>query len=262
MIAIGVVGLVSGRVASIWQPMPATLPGREILIYVTAVVLLASGVGLLVKRAAAPAALLLLLALIVWTALFKFPSIIRAPLVEGPYQSNGENAVLIAGAWILYGWSADSRKTIISRFFAGAGGLRIAYLLYGLALVAFGLSHFFYLNLTAPLVPPWLPPGPVFWAYFTGSVYVATGIAVISGLAARAGAGIAAVEITLITFFVWGPMVLAGHMTAFNQQETILSWALTAASWVLAASFVGQPWLGRQASSAPLQRATALRDSI
>lgn len=245
MLAMGAIGVIGGNIAPIWQPVPDALPGQEILAYLCILVSLACGAGLLVRRTVAPAALLLYLYLLVWTTVFKGRFIIRAPLQEVTYQSIGENAVLIAAAWMLY---AEFAKA--SKFPAGALGVRSAYLLYGLALIAFGLSHFFYVNMTAPLVPSWLP-GPVLWAYLTGAVYLATGVAIVSGVAARFGAAVSAVQITLITFLVWGPMVLAGAMSAMHWQETIVSWALTAASWVVAASFERRPWFSRLDSRMP-----------
>jgi intracellular septation protein A len=105
--------------------------------------------------------------------------------------------------------------------------------------IAFGLSHFFYLQLTTPLI--WLP-APVFWAYLTGVIYTATGLAIVSGLAIRLAAMTVALQITLITVLVWTPVVAAGNMTAFHWQETIVSWGLTAAAWVLAAGVADGPW--------------------
>jgi uncharacterized membrane protein len=239
-IAIGVIGLVSGTFAPIWQPVPETAPARELLAYLATFVALACGAGLLAKRTAVWAALALTIFLILWAAAFKFPYIVRGPLVEGSYQSNGENWVLIAAAWVLYVGLADDRKFLSSDL-----GVRIAWLLYSLALIAFGLSHFFYLELTAPLVPAWLP-GPVFWAYATGIIYTACGLAIATNLAPRLGALGAAANITLITVLVWGPMVAAGDLTAMHWQETVVSCGLTAASWVLAS---GSPpatgWLRR-----------------
>jgi len=228
LIGIGIIGLVRGGFAPIWQPVPETAPARELLAYFSTFIALACGMGLLVRRAAAPAALVLLVVLILWTAAFKFPFIVRDPLEEVSYQSNGENWVLIAAAWALYAEFAKGRG-----FPAGNSGPRIAYLLYALALIAFGFSHFVYLNMTAPLVPGWLP-GPVFWAYATGAIYLASGFAIAMGLAPRWGSLAAAVQITLITVLVWGPMLFAGGLSAMHWQETIVSWALTACAWVLA----------------------------
>ena len=227
-IAIGVIGLVSGTFAPIWNPVPEATPARELLAYLSTFVALACGAGLLVKRTAAWAALALTIFLMLWTTAFKFPYIVRGPLVEGSYQSNGENWVLIAGAWVLYAELAATRKFLSSDL-----GVRIAWLLYGLGLIAFGLSHFFYLDMTAPLVPSWLP-APVFWAYATGTIYALCGLAIATGLAARPGALGAAANITLITVLVWGPMVAAGGLSPMHWQETVVSCALMAASWVLA----------------------------
>ena len=228
MIVIGAIGIVSGTFAPIWNSVPETEPGRQVLAYVSTFVSLACGAGLLAKRTVAPAALVLTIFLIVWTVVFKGPYILHAPLVEGSYQSNGENWVLIAAAWVIYAEVSKGRN-----FLSGGLGVRLAYVLYGLGLIAFGLSHFFYLELTVPLVPGWLP-GPVFWAYATGTIYTVCGLAIVTGLAPRLGAFGAALNITLITVLVWGPIVAAGGLSPMHWQETIVSWALTAGAWALA----------------------------
>jgi len=244
MIAIGVIGLVSETFAPIWAGVPKSLPDRQLLAFLCAFVSLACGASLLVKRTAGFAALVLLLYFSAWTVLFKLPFIVRDPLVEVSYQSTGETLVLVAAAWSLYAGLAKGWMT-------GTIGLRIAGILYGLALIAFGLSHFFYLNMTAPLVPAWLL-APVFWAYFTGTVYLVTGFSLVTAIGARLGAVVAAVQIALITLLVWGPMVLAGEFTAMHWQETVVSFALTAGAWVIAAAYEGHPWfewMGRRPST-------------
>lgn len=236
-VAIGVIGFVSGGFAPIWAGVPRRLPERQVLAYICALVALLCGAGLLWRRTAVPAALVLFVYLLVWTMLFKVPFIIGQPLVEVSYQTCGENAVMIAAAWVLYVEFARRRL-----FPAGAVGLRSAHVLYGLALIAFGFSHFAYLNLTAPLVPAWLP-APVFWAYLTGAVYLATGVALVTGFLSRIGALLAAVQIILITLLVWGPGAAEGRFGPWNWQEPIVSWVLMASAWVLATSFEKGRWL-------------------
>lgn len=243
MVAIGIMGIASGGFGAIWGGVPKTLPDRQLLAYGCSFISLACGAGLLADRTAAPAAFVLSAFLIVWTILFKLPFIIKNPLVEVAYQSCGENLVLIAGAWFLFASSANERKSGLVKL-AGPAGRRIAYIIYGLALIAFGFSHFAYLNLTVPLVPGWLPQ-PLFWAYFTGSIYVATGLLVVTGLAVRLGAVISAVQIALITFLVWGPFLLKGPLSFESLREPVVSWALTAAAFVVAESLRGQPWFHR-----------------
>ncbi|HET7280711.1 MAG TPA: hypothetical protein VFI67_00140, partial [Sphingomicrobium sp.] len=132
-IALGVIGIVSGTFAPIWAGVPKSLPDRQLLAYLCAIVALAGGAGLLVRRTVAPAAFALFVYLLAWTALFKFPLIIKQPLVEVWYQTNGENAVLIAAAWVLYASSAREEAAPVLRLLGGNTGLRGAYFLYGLA---------------------------------------------------------------------------------------------------------------------------------
>jgi hypothetical protein len=114
--------------------------------------------------------------------------------------------------------------------------------LYGLAMIAFGLSHIFYLQLTAPLIPAWLL-WPVFWAYFTATTYLAAGAAVLSGVFARLAATLAAVQMGSFLLLVWLPIVLAGKMNDFNWGEIVVNFALVAGGWVVAESYCSMPWL-------------------
>jgi uncharacterized membrane protein len=242
MIALGILGLITKGFAPIWQPVPAGLPGREALAYLCAFVSLASGIGLFWPRASATAARVLFVYLWLWLLLFKGRFIVLAPTQEGSYQSSGETAVIVAGAWVLYAWFADDWDRRRLGFAVGDKGVRLARVLYGLALIAFGLSHFVYLQLTAPLVPGWLP-APVFWAYFTGATFLAAGAGMLAGVYARLAAALSALQIGLFTLLVWGPILAAGHVSAQHWGEFVVSWTIAAGGWVVADSYRGMPWL-------------------
>jgi uncharacterized membrane protein len=242
MIAVGILGLVKGDFVQIWQPVPKGLPARQALAYLCAFVALGTGVGLFWQRTAATAARVLLGYLVLWTLLFKVRFIFLHPTVEVAYQSTGENAVIIAGAWVLYAWFATAWDRRHLGFATGGVGVRIARVLYGLAMIAFGLSHFFYLNMTAPLVPAWLP-GHVGWAYFTGAAYLAAGAAVLTGVWARLAAVLSTAQMGAFTLLVWVPLIAAATISADQWGELVVSWVLTAAGWVVADSYRGVPWL-------------------
>jgi uncharacterized membrane protein len=242
MIALGILGFVTRDFAPIWQSVPDDLPGHEALVYLCAFISLACGVGLFWQRAAATTARVLFVYLFLWLLLFKGRFILLAPTEEGSYQTSGETAVIVAAAWVLYAWFAAPWDERWLGFAVGDRGVRMARVLYGLALIAFGLSHFAYLDLTAPLVPGWLQ-APVFWAYFTGASFLAAGASMLIGVYARLAAALSALQIGLFTLLVWGPILAAGHVSDQHWVEFVVSWTLTAGAWVVADSYRGVPWL-------------------
>jgi uncharacterized membrane protein len=243
MIALGILGLIKGGFAPIWDSVPKGLTGREVLACLCSCVSLACGIGLLWRRAAATAARVLFIYLLLWMLLVKVRQIFLMPLVEGAYQSCGETAVIVAGAWVLYAWFAADWDRRWLGFAVGDKGVRAARVLYALALIAFGLSHFVYLNLTTPLVPGWLP-AHTFWAYFTGCTYLVAGAAMLIGLYARLAATLSAWQIGLFLLLVWVPIVVPGNAGADQWSETVVNVALLAGAWVAADSYRGVPWLG------------------
>ena len=242
MVGVGILGVVQGDFVQIWQPVSKVFPAREVLVWLCAAVSLVCGAGLLRRRTAAPAARVLFFYLLLWMIVFKLRFIFMAPLTEGSYQSNGENAVIVAGAWVLYVWLATDWDRRYLGFFSGETGLRVAHVLYGLAMLAFGLSHFFYLDLTVPLVPAWLP-WHVGFAYFTGGAYLAAGLAILTGVFAKPAAILSALQMGLFTFLVWLPLALTGTITVSQWGEFTVSWVLTAAAWVVADSYRDAGWL-------------------
>ena len=227
LIALGIVSLVTSDFAAVWQPVPKAVPARGALLYLSALVSLGSGAGLLFRRTAAPAARTLLVTLVLWVLVFRVPAILRAPLTQDPWSGIGETLVFLAAASALYAQAASA---------ADRRGRRTAQVLYGLALIPFGSAHFAYLHETAALVPAWLPLHvPI--AGLTGAAFIAAGAAVVAGVCAEWAVVLSTLQMGLFTVLVWFPILAAGSRNPFHVSETVLSCALTISGRVVADSF-------------------------
>jgi hypothetical protein len=150
---------------------------------------------------------------------------------------------------VLYTQLASDGEKQRFGFVAGDRGLRLARILYALALIAFGFSHFVYLDLTAPLVPAYLP-WHVGWAYFTGGAYIAAAVAILTGVCARLAAALTTAQMGGFLLLIWVPLVVAGHASEFRFGEFVATSVLTAAAWVITDSYRDAPWLmGKRAET-------------
>ena len=229
-IATGLVGLVWGDFLAVWQPVPKDLPGRTALAYAVALALLLAGSAVQWQRAAALGALILTALYGLGVILLHVPRVIAHPSIFVTWSGTAEQLALVAGGMVAYASCAPIGQPIAERL------TKIGRLLFGACLVLFCWAHIVYPKETAAAVPAWLPPGQYFWAYATAAAHLAAGIAILSGLAARAAAMLLTAMFIVFGILVWVPTIFIDPHAHFNWAANAINFALIGSAWVIAAS--------------------------
>src|SRR6266850_70577 len=232
MIGLGILALVYGDFALVWQPVASWIPGRTVLAYGSGLIMLLGGIGLLLRTTAAWSIRILFPYLIVWL-LLKLPALLVAPQMEAVWLGFGELAVLMTGGWVLFVRLSGLREGSPLRFATGENGIRLARMFFAVSLIPIGLSHIVYVKETVELVPAWLPYR-VGWAYLTGAGQIACGLGVLFSILSRVAAWAEASMISTFTLFVWGPAIMAAPKTRLPWTAFFISWAIASAAWAVA----------------------------
>jgi len=232
MIGLGILALVYGDFALVWQPVAPWIPGRTLFAYGSGLIMLLGGVGLLSVATAAWSVRILFPYLIVWL-LLKVPALVVAPQMEAVWLGFGEIAALMTGGWVLFAKLAELPEGSPLTAATSEKSLRIAQMFFAVWLIPIGLSHIVYVKATVDLVPAWLPYRAG-WAYLTGAGHIAAGLGVLFSIFPRLAAMAEAAMIGVFTILVWGPRIAAAPTTRLPWTACFISWAIASAAWIVA----------------------------
>lgn len=246
LLAIGLIGMGTLSVTSRdfafgWQPVPQFHPGREALAVVCGLFMIAVSVALLFRATAAIASRTIFPFLIAWWCL-KVPAVIAVPKIEGVWIGFGEIGMLLAGGWVLFAQLSELETKGLFKHITGQRGIRMAQILFGLAVIPVGLGHIFYVQITTSLVPSWMPFRTGL-AYLTGVAQIACGLAILFSFYPRMAALMETALLTLFAFLVWGPNTwfsatpkMAGAPSGFRFPLTafLITWVIGASALLIA----------------------------
>ncbi len=238
---LGLLSLRFDDFALVWQPVPANVPHRETLAYLSGGLLLIGGIGMFRRRTAAWSALVLTLFALSWLLLLQVPRVAANPLNEGMWLGFGENLLLATGGWCLYAVLSRRGKDSPAPFTVGNAGLRAGQLLFGIALPLIGLSHFVYAQGTASMVPAWLPHHIAF-AYLTGAGHILAGIGIVFSVFPRLAATLEALMLSLFVILIHIPGVVGAPHDRLQWTMVFVATAFTGAAWALAGSLFEPRW--------------------
>ena len=247
----GVLILLSGNLASVFQPVRPWVPLRQWLAYVSGALLLTGGLALIATKRTWLAALVLTVNFFFWLLVLNLPNALARPMVVGNWEGCGLNMTVVAGGWILLALSCRPPEGRAARLL-GESGVRLARRLYAVGLPLVALAHFLNVRGATVYVPAWLPMR-IGWVYLTGAGHVAAGLAILFGVLPRLAAVLEAAQITAFVILVHVPSVYGAP--GDRPQWAMLFYALSIAgsAWLVAVTFGdGQPsWLPGPAADEP-----------
>lgn len=235
---IGVLSIGSRDFAYTWQPVPGWVPARASLAVVSGLLMVVVGLGMLLKCAAHASTLVMTIYLSTWVLLLQSPRVAYAPTNVGIWLGLSESLVLFCGGWTLF-LSLDRSKVALRPKFLGDPV--VPRLLFGASCIVLGLSHFVYADVTAGMVPAWLPDR-LFFAYLTGTGHFAAGLAILFGVFPRLAATMEASMISSFVLLVHIPGMLSDPRSRLQWTMFFVSSALAGAAWVVAGALRECAW--------------------
>ena len=220
----GVAALASGLITLVWHDYNDSHQLRYI-VYSASAALIFGGAAIQFRRTAKTGALVLGAVYLVF-ALRCVPQIFAQPQIYNSWGNFFEQFSLASGAAIVYARlsSACSRETLN----------RIGCILLGICATSFGLEQAVYLGPTAGLVPKWLPPTQMFWAVTTTVLFALAAVALLANRPALLATRLLTMMLAIFGLIVWVPLLLSDPRSHTNWSETVETFAITGAAWILA----------------------------
>jgi uncharacterized membrane protein YphA (DoxX/SURF4 family) len=213
--------------ADTWQSLVKiwSLPFGTVVGGVLMIAQIAGGIGIALPRTARAASIVLLVVYGLFS-LACIPAIVAAPRVFGQYDGFFEQFTLLCGAIAVYAAASGdaTQATTLGR---------VARIGLGICTVSFTLSQIVYFQITADLVPKWIPPSPMFWAILTTVAFALAAIAMLVNVRARLAMRLMTLMLALFGVLVWIPRLIVHPEAHLNWSEFALTVLIAGASWVV-----------------------------
>ncbi len=194
------------------QAVPPWMPFRLFWAYFVGIALLVAALSLTFQRHLRLSATLLAIMFFLFVLMIHLPNVVTHLHERLFWTIAFRDSTFACGALALAvsqkpGWQPNRPDTLITfaRVFIGA------------TLVFYGIQHFLYPTFSpgvplAKLTPAWVPL-PILWACLAGAILFISGAALLANRYARAAAASAGLLMTLLTLFLYLPILLMSRGT-------------------------------------------------
>jgi len=181
--------------------VPGDLHFRSVLVYVSGIGLILSGLLILSNKFMKAGAWLAFAIWLIFLLALHVPILIHTFKKADDWTPFFEDAMLLCGAMMLVDISHTAKKrnlkfSIIARY------------LFAAAMIVFAVLHFIYADFIATLITSWIP-FKLFWAYFAGAAFLAVAVSIIIRQLVHTSTIVLGIMFLLWFFILHLPLVMA-----------------------------------------------------
>jgi len=234
--AFGLENLICARYELAVRGVP-WFPVNPFFAYLTGIALLAAGLSIAANLRARWTATLLGILFLLYVLLLEVSKVAANPMSVSVRTVFFETLAIAASALTLAatlptGGSVRRWDSVFDKLISSGSYL------FGASSVVFGIDHFLVLAVIASLVPAWIP-GAMFWAYLTGTVFIAAGISIVTKWMDEWGAALLGTMFLLWFLLLHSPRVVSAFRShnpnAPNEwSSAFIALAMCGGSWICA----------------------------
>jgi uncharacterized membrane protein len=238
ILAFGVQNLIWARHDQPIMTILPWLPAVPFLAYLVAFAFLSAGICLAFNLKARSVAILLGTLFLIFEIILQIPRAIVVPMDLGLRTLVFEVLTMSGSAFMLAGiLPGDSGLSKIPNSFL----IRLGRYFLAVSAIVFCIPHFIVAGFIASLIPPWIPGPDLYWSYFTGTVFLATGISMAINWMARWAAAILG-----LMFLLWFLLLHLPRVSSYPRWQVPAEWS----SAFIALGICGGCWIAVNAFSA------------
>ncbi len=209
------------------------VPGNPFFAYLTGIALLAAGLSIAANSRARLTAILLGFLFLLCVLLLWVPRVAAHPFGVSIRTCAFETLAMCGSALTLAGCLPPRRRN--SKGWGGALDKLIGLgpFLFAVSSVVFGVDHFVVLGVIASLVPTWIPGG-LFWAYFTGSSFIADDVSMATQWMARWAAILLGAMLLFWFLLLHAPRVVRASHNPDEWSSAFIALGMCGGSWISA----------------------------
>lgn len=206
-------------------PGPPWYPNSQVMAAITALILLAAGISILLRRNADLASGLIAMFFFLRALVVHLPKLLSNLHDPGPWTSGSEMLALCGGALVLAGTLRSNARS--------APAIELGRSLFAATLMVFAIQHFMYARFIATLIPAWIP-APYFWALFVGVAFLAAAASILSGKFSSLGSGLLGVMFASWFLMLHLPRVAAKPHDGNEWTSAFIALAMSGCAFIMA----------------------------